>query len=184
MAFGGETQVSKQLLIAEDDAGFRETLALEFRDLGFHVTEVGSFKDFQSLEHFDFEYAVVDLKLAGDNGLKIVEGLANQAPDCRTIVLTGYGSIATAVRATKLGAINYLTKPASTSRILAAFDPQNSTQSLPDVASEPLSLARIEREYIENIVADCDGNISRAASLLGLHRQSLQRKLRKYPPLK
>lgn len=171
-----------RLLIAEDNAGFRETLALEFNDLGFLVTEAGSWNEYLTLRHLLFDYAVVDLKLGSDNGLKIVERLSLDAPECHTIVLTGYGSIATAVKAMKLGARNYLTKPASSSRILAAFDSHETLSDLPEVAAEPFSLAGAEREYIESVVARCNGNITRAAGLLGLHRQSLQRKLRKYPP--
>lgn len=172
----------KHVLIAEDDPGFRETLALEFSELGFEVSSAASFADFRSLPKRDFDFAVVDLKLGGDNGLRVVDSLGAEAKGCRTVVLTGYGSIATAVQATKLGAIDYLMKPASTARILAALAAPEVTRSFPDIEAPTPSLAKAEREYIETVVANCNGNISQAASKLGMHRQSLQRKLRKFPP--
>lgn len=172
----------KHVLIAEDDPGLRETLALEFSELGFEVSAAASYADFNRLPRKDFDYAVVDLKLGGDNGLRVVDSLGAEAKGCRTVVLTGYGSIATAVQATKLGAIDYLMKPASTSRILAALSKPADAQTFPEIESSTPSLAKAEREYIETVVANCNGNISQAASKLGMHRQSLQRKLRKFPP--
>lgn len=174
----------KRVLIAEDDAGFRETLALEFEDLGYDVSVAASCEEFGAFPRHDFDYAVVDLKLGADNGLRIVESLSRAGGHCRTVVLTGYGSIATAVQATKLGAVDYLMKPASTTRILAALMESEETSAFDEVDAQPLSLARVEREHIESVIASCNGNISLAASQLGLHRQSLQRKLRKFTPSK
>lgn len=184
MASSIDTLTRKRVLIAEDDAGFRETLALEFEDLGYDVSVAASCEEFGAFARHDFDYAIVDLKLGTDNGLRIVESLSREGDNCRTVVLTGYGSIATAVQATKLGAVDYLMKPASTARILAALTESDEASSFDVVDAQPLSLARLEREHIENVIASCHGNISRAASQLGMHRQSLQRKLRKFTPSK
>ena len=159
------------LLIAEDDSGFRDTLKIEFEDRGFAVTAITSYSEFSRLPTLDFDYAVIDLKLGTDNGLKLVDTLAKSRHNCRIVILTGYGSIATAVQATKLGAHNYLTKPASVGLILAALQVEAPVDTWSEPQSEPFSLARAEREYIETIIATCDGNISRAATRLGVHRQ-------------
>ena len=123
--------------------------------------------------------ALVDLKLKSESGLIVVEELHRRYPSCRIVILTGYGSIATAVKAITLGAANYLTKPASVAKIEAAFRGSCSDDGLHIPEIKP-TLARQEREYIESILTECQGNISMAAKVLGLHRQSLQRKLRKF----
>lgn len=171
-----------RLLIVEDDDLLRDTLALEFQDYGFHVQALASVDQYMKLDCSDFDAAIIDLKLGIDNGLKIVDALAKSQPNCRIVVLTGYGSIATAVQATKLGANNYLTKPVSTPMILEAISQSPVSPEFGPVAAETFTLARAEREYIESVIAACSGNISKAAMRLGLHRQSLQRKLRKYSP--
>ena len=104
-------------------------------------------------------------------------------PGIRTVVLTGYGSIATAIEAIKIGAVHYLTKPSDPDLIEDAFEKITGDPTVP-LPDSPPSLARHEREYIEYVLAGTGGNISEAARRLGLHRQSLQRKLRKYPPRK
>ena len=127
--------------------------------------------------------AVVDLKMPGGSGLDVLESLLEIDPSTRVVILTGYGSIATAVDAVRLGAVNYLPKPADADDILAAFDrgekpPQHRT----DLEFDAPSLARAEWEHINRVLADCGGNISEAARRLGIHRRTLQRKLEKYPP--
>jgi two-component system response regulator RegA len=112
-----------------------------------------------------------------------VEGLRRLDETTCIIMLTGYGSIATALTATKLGADHYLGKPADADQILNAYS--RISEGLHDAAGEPHavpSLARVEWEHIQRVLTDCDGNVSQAAKLLGLHRRSLQRKLAKYPP--
>jgi two-component system response regulator RegA len=173
---------ARRLLIAEDDAGFRETLALEFGELGFDVSAVSSIKELEALERRSFDFAVVDLKLGTDNGLRVIDAIRRASPACRIVVLTGYASIATAVQATKLGAIDYLMKPASVAKILGVLTSDSVGADFAQVDAPPPSLARAEREYIETVMANCHGNISKAAALLGVHRQSLQRKLRKFTP--
>lgn len=123
--------------------------------------------------------AVLDQNLDNDNGLDLIAPLLEQFPQCRVLVLTGYGSIAAAVAATRRGAHNYLTKPASVEEILRALreDPSQ-LDSLPD---SPPSLQRLEWEHIQRVLDAHDGNISRAADALGIHRRTLQRRLKKRP---
>ena len=125
------------------------------------------------------ELAVVDLRLPGQSGLEVVRDLKALDPTTDIVVLTGYGSIATAVESVRLGARTYLTKPADADQVLAAFG-GHADSTGPTTASVP-SLARVEWEHINRVLADCGGNISQAARLLGIHRRSLQRKLAKRP---
>jgi two-component system, response regulator RegA len=172
-----------KLLIADDDEHFGETLELEFTDRGYAVTRVRSAAVLASLPARYFDLALVDLRLGTDNGLDMVATLITENPDCRIVMLTGYGSIATAIKAIKLGAHNYLTKPASIDVIENALRDEESSVATNEPENQAPSLAKHEREYIESVLNDCGGNISRAARVLGLHRQSLQRKLRKFSPL-
>ena len=172
---------NKSLLIVEDDQRFADTLAAEFRDRGYHVEWLESLRAVQEHSTLDFRYAVVDLRIRQDSGLDVISCIKERSPDTVTIVLTGYGSIATAVKATKLGATAYLTKPVDADDIERALLGVDTEEDIP-IPDEFQSLYRHEREYIEYVLAECDGNISQAARRLGLHRQSLQRKLRKYTP--
>jgi two-component system response regulator RegA len=172
-------------LIVDDDPNFRETLTLEFEERGYRVTTAASLASYRALAQHNFDYAVVDLKLGHESGLAILDELLAAAPRCRVIIMTGYGSIATAVKAVKLGAYDYLPKPTTVptiERALLADGKRIDDRAAPNLHEEPLALARHEREYIEHVLEQCGGNVSEAARRLGLHRQSLQRKLRKYPP--
>lgn len=124
---------------------------------------------------------VLDLNLAGQSGLALIEPLLAISPECRIVVLTGYASIATAVDAIKLGAIQYLAKPVEVDAIIAAFDAsvQPNAEDLP--SAEPLSVDRLEWEHIQRILHEHDGNISATARALRMHRRTLQRKLAKRP---
>ena len=168
---------SRSLLIVDDDSSFRERLVRAMRDRGFEATGV---PDHPSAVHAaqteSPELALVDLRLPGESGLAVVRDLKALDASTVVVVLTGYGSIATAVESIKLGAASYLTKPADADQIVAAFD---GTQP-PDDAQAP-SLARVEWEHIQRILSDCSGNVSQAARVLGIHRRSLQRKLAKRP---
>jgi two-component system response regulator RegA len=167
----------KQLLIIEDDVMLRELLRESFRERDYVVHDCASLKEWKQEDVFRPSHAIIDLKLQGESGLDALAYVKTQFPDCLIIILTGYGSIATAVQAVKLGAVNYISKPASIDEIEYAFYETPS----PDVLStERPRLHEHEREYIEKVLQDVDGNISRAARVLGIHRQSLQRKLRKY----
>jgi two-component system response regulator RegA len=172
------------VLIAEDDVRFRETLVLEFRDLGFCVEQIGTLDEIDGFSPGIFTHALIDLRLGNTNGLQLVEKMLSREPLCRIVILTGYGSIATAVKAVKLGAVDYLTKPVCFNEIRRAlFGLSEPSKEFLPKKEDGLSLARLEREYIESVLARCEGNVSQAARILGLHRQSLQRKLRKFTPV-
>lgn len=164
-----------RLLLLDDEVSFRKALAEDFQERNYAVTEAGTIGEIQGQA---FDLAVVDLRLLGENGLHALVEIKKANPNCRIVVLTGYGSVATAVEAMKLGATNYLQKPVSTDVIEAAFHPEfkpvDKTEGLK-------TLNEHEHEYIEFVLTKNQGNITQAAKQLGLHRQSLQRKLKKYP---
>lgn len=173
----------RSLLVVDDDARFAETLAAEFRDRGYAVQCVESLGAVKSANAAQFQFAIVDLRLRNDSGLDVIVDLKERAPTIRIVVVTGYGSIATAVKATKLGATSYFTKPVDIDEVERVFyAEQDEEDEIIPIPDEFPSLYRHEREYIEYVLAECDGNISQAARRLGLHRQSLQRKLRKFSP--
>ena len=174
---------SASVLVVDDDETFRSRLvrALQSRELEAVGARDGE-EAVALAKKESPEYAVVDLRMPGMSGLDVVREL--KAIDAMTniVVLTGYGSIATALEAVRLGATHYLTKPADVDDILAAFDRTNRPPSdLSVVEHNVPSLARAEWEHINRVLTDCGGNITQAARLLGLHRRSLQRKLSKYP---
>lgn len=172
----------KKLLVVDDDDAFRESMQLEFTDRGYHVLGAPDHRAALGLAAVHRPaFAVVDLRLEGERGLAVLSDLVERLPTIKAVVLTGYGSIATAVEAIKLGARHYLTKPVDPDAIVQAFERERGDPNVL-VPDQPPSLARHEREYIEYVLASAGGNISEAARRLGLHRQSLQRKLRKYPP--
>jgi two-component system response regulator RegA len=171
-----------RLLIVDDDPRFSETLSAELAERGHRVENVESLDQLRSLDLGGLDYAVVDLRLRRDNGLDAVALIRKRAPAARVVVLTGYASIATAVRAVQLGASNYLTKPIWPEDLERALAGELPPDALDPERWEGPSLARHEREYIEYVLAQSDGNVSQAARRLGLHRQSLQRKLRKFTP--
>jgi two-component system response regulator RegA len=171
---------SRTLLVVDDDAPFRTRLVKAFIDRGFDATGVGSAADaIAAAQHDSPELALVDLRLGGDSGLDVVQQLKAIDDTTRIVVLTGYGSIATAVESMKRGATTYLTKPVDADQIAAAFDGAPSTPTATDTPVP--TLARVEWEHIQRVLADCGGNVSQAARLLGIHRRSLQRKLWKHP---
>ena len=172
---------SARLLLVDDDEIFGDTLARALSRRGYAVDLARSVADGRDrIESSPPDLAVIDLRIGDDTGLALVELLAQKVPDARMIVLTGFGSIATAVKAIKLGATQYLTKPASVDEILAALETNTAPQ--PVAAPEkPLSVRRLEWEHIQKVLAEHDGNISATARALGMHRRTLQRKLQKRP---
>lgn len=171
-----------KLLVVDDDDAFRESMELEFTDRGYQVIGAEDHRSALGLAAVHRpQYAMIDLRLGGERGLEVLVDLVERLPGIRAIVLTGYSSIATAVEAMKLGANHYLMKPSDPDAIEQALNRDVGDPTVP-VPDHPPSLARHEREYIEAVLAATGGNISEAARRLGLHRQSLQRKLRKYPP--
>ncbi len=171
------------ILVVDDDDVFRGRLARALEDRGFDVRTAGGYDAaVAAAEEESPEQAVVDLRMPGRSGLELVMALRRIDPATRIVVLTGYGSIATALEAVRLGATHYLTKPADVDAILAGFRRGELDADAPPTATaEVPSLARVEWEHIHRVLADCDGNISEAARKLGIHRRSLQRKLSKYP---
>ena len=173
-------------MLVDDDHIFRERLAKALTQRGFEVLQCANPLDAVAMAKRGIPHrAVVDLRMPDRNGLDVVRDLAELSEDMQILVLTGYGSIATAVEAVRRGAIDYLNKPVDTDQIIAAFDRDSDPMSpTPAVTEEhPPSLARVEWEHIQRVLADCGGNISQAARRLGIHRRSLQRKLGKLPPL-
>jgi len=171
-----------RFLVVDDDEAFRSRLvkALQGRRLEAHGA--GSADEALKLAASMLPHAaVVDLRMPGTSGLDLVPELAARCPGIQIVVLTGYGSIATAVEAVRRGAFNYLTKPLDADQILAAFERRGAAAA--PLPLETPSLARVEWEHIQRTLHDCDGNISQAARKLGLHRRSLQRKLAKLPPM-
>lgn len=176
------TDAGMRLLIVEDDADFATALSRAMRKRGFEVSvagDAGAARD--AAAEFAPTHAVVDLKLPGESGLKVVAELAALTPAPAIVVLTGYASIATAVEAVRLGARHYLAKPADADEILAALLRDQPDVDI-DVNPEPLSVARLEWEHIQKVLNEHGGNISATARALKMHRRTLQRKLDKNPP--
>lgn len=170
------------LLVVEDDDVLRERLVRALCDRGFLAQGAASSSEARRLSEDAPEYAVLDLRVGDDSGLEVLKALLAKDPATRVVMLTGYGSIATAVEAIRLGAVHYLTKPADADQIVSALQRGSTQPDSAAPASEPLSLARAEWEHINHVLVSVSGNISEAARRLGLHRRSLQRKLAKYPP--
>ena len=171
------------LLLVEDDATYRERLAKAITARGYEVRTAADAETALALAEADSpEFAVLDLRMPGESGLDLLRRLMAIDPTTKVLMLTGYGSIATAMEAVRLGVVNYLTKPADVDDILAAFTPEGTSPDLNADLATP-SLARVEWEHIQRVLSDCEGNLSEAARRLGMHRRSLQRKAgRKRPP--
>jgi len=175
---------SPLLLLVEDDALLRDRLARAFATRGFDVRTAADVGDAETAAAADPpELVVLDLRMPGGSGLDLIPKLLALDPATKIVVLTGYGSVATAIEAVRRGAVHYLTKPADADEILAAFsrDPRSPAGVVPE-PFQPMSLDRVEWEHINRVLVDCDNNISEAARVLGIHRRSLQRKLTKFPP--
>lgn len=172
----------QSILLVDDDDLFRNRMAKALTKRGYQIVTASSYTGgVEIIAQQKPAYAVVDLKMTGKSGLEVIKTGIRHHPDIRIAVLTGYGSIATATDAIKLGAIGYLTKPADIEDILKTLI----KDEMPDVSAKMKSpsLARVEWEHINRILNDCDNNISKAAKKLGIHRRTLQRKLQKYPPM-
>jgi len=172
------------MLLVDDDAVLRERLAKAFRERGFEVRTAGSYDEAVTLAEVESpEYAIVDLRMPGKGGLELVRALHSIDAMTRILVLSGYGSVATAVDAIHLGAVNFVTKPADAEDLLAAFERSERTDPTDSTGGyQAPTLARAEWEHIQRVLSDCGGNVSEAARRLGIHRRSLQRKLQKFAP--
>lgn len=170
------------ILLVDDDRTFCAALAGALRRRGHTVLLAHDFDDaLAEAKAWSPDRAVVDLRMPGRGGLEVVQALRAQLPELRIVVLTGYGSIATAVEAIKAGAVHYLTKPAEADEILSAFDRTCANIEAPTV-SQPPRLEEVEWEHLQKVLTDSGGNISEAARRLGMHRRSLQRKLARGRP--
>lgn len=180
MSTSDSTPAFAKMLLVDDDDVFRERLARAFGARGLVVRTASSIAAASELIAAErFEAAVIDLNLPDGSGLTLLQPLRVSNEAIRILVLTGYGSIANALQAVRLGAHDYLTKPADADQILAAI--RGGTQGTPPRTTVP-SLDRLEWEHIQRVLADTGGNISESARLLGIDRRSLQRKLAKFPP--
>lgn len=177
-----EPDLARSLLIVEDDEVLRERMARAFRDRGYEVREAPDADAAIAAARDDSpEFVVADLRMPGRSGVELIRELIALDPSTTAVVLTGYGSIATALEAMRAGAVDYLTKPADVDRIEAALHRRAADDRPAGEPGHVPSLARVEWEHINRVLADCGGNLSKAACLLGMHRRSLQRKLAKHP---
>jgi two-component system response regulator RegA len=175
------------VLLVDDDERLRSRMARAFEQRGYEAQQADGYDGAVAVTELEStEYAVVDLRMPGKSGLELVRELHRIDPATKIVVLTGYGSIATALEAVRLGATHYLTKPADVDGVIEAFGRSDAATG-PEAAAtgseapETPSLARVEWEHIQRVLTDCGGNITKASERLGIHRRSLQRKLSKFP---
>jgi len=175
------------ILLVDDDERLRSRMARAFEERGYETQQADGYEAAIAIaEGESTEYAVVDLRMPGKSGLEVVRELHRIDSATKVVVLTGYGSIATALEAVRLGATHYLTKPADVDEVIASFDRGETPPNPEGLAAESgapqtPSLARVEWEHIQRVLTDCGGNITKASERLGIHRRSLQRKLAKFP---
>lgn len=169
------------ILITDDDDLFAQTLARQLSRRGHQCTLANDAPSaLAQVEAAIFDAVLTDLVMPGDSGLKLVQALHEADPELPIVVLTGYASITTAVEAIKLGARQYLAKPATIDDILQALEQTQGNAEL-TIDAKPLSVDRLEWEHIQKVLAEHDGNISATARALNMHRRTLQRKLEKRP---
>ena len=169
------------LLIVEDDKPFLQRLARAMESRGFAVRTAESVAGgLMQVETASPAFAVVDMRLADGNGLDVISALKNRRPEARAIVLTGYGNIATAVNAVKLGAVDYLAKPVDADDVAHAL--LNHDGKAAEPPENPMSADRVRWEHIQRIYELCDRNVSETARRLNMHRRTLQRILAKRAP--
>ncbi|MEM9355316.1 MAG: response regulator [Pseudomonadota bacterium] len=175
---------NKTILYVDDDDVLRERLSRAFVARGLQVITAASVDEAtQQLNSIAPDLALVDLRMPGKSGMELLKELKQRSPQTKTVVLTGYGSIANAVDAMQLGALSYVTKPADADQILEAFE-QAAEESIQAAESEMKrpSLAETEWNHIQQVLADCGGNVTHAAKILDIPRRTLQRKLKKRAP--
>jgi two-component system response regulator RegA len=177
----GDLGEDRSLLLVDDDESFVKRLAKAMEKRGFLPETAESVAEGKAIAlSRPPAFAVVDLRLEDGNGLDVVEALRDKRPDCRIVVLTGYGAIATAVAAVKIGAIDYLSKPADANDIMSAL--LSKSESMPAPPDNPMSADRVRWEHIQRVYELCDRNVSETARRLSMHRRTLQRILAKRSP--
>tara|TARA_R110002049_G_scaffold309268_1_gene519499 strand:- start:1005 stop:1637 length:633 start_codon:yes stop_codon:yes gene_type:complete len=182
--YNARTVAATSILLVDDTLVLRERMSLAMEQRGFRVETAGNFDEAVDVfRRRPTDLAVLDLRMPGRSGLELLRKLLQIAPETRVIILSGFGSIPASIDAVRAGAVNFLSKPADADDILSAFM-RGDEPSVPDgaIAFPAPSLARNEWEHIHRVLSDCGGNISEAARRLGIHRRSLQRKLRKRAP--
>ena len=170
-----------KLIIVDDDTPFRERLGRSMEKKGFFVETISNYNDCMkrcSEEYFD--YAIVDMRLEDGSGLELIKKIKEISPTTKSLLLTGYGNIATAVAAIKTGAIDYLPKPAEIDQIYEALT--NADEILPPPPENPMTADRIRWEHIQRVFVLCNRNVSETARRLRMHRRTLQRILNKHAP--
>lgn len=172
--------MGRSILVVDDDTVFRNRLAQAFEHRDYQSIQAGTISEARRCFADQPDFAVIDLCLPDGTGLSLVQDAMRLAPSCKTVVLTGFGTITTAVEAIKSGAVNYLTKPVNADEILAALQSMGGQPS-PSRALPLPTLEQQEWAHIQRVIDQCEGNVSKAAKVLGLHRRSLQRKLAKRP---
>jgi two-component system response regulator RegA len=175
---------AESILLVDDTLVLRERLSMALEQRGFRVETAGNFDEAVTVfNKSPTDLAVLDLRMPGRTGLELLRRLLQMKPDTRIIMLSGFGSIPASIDAVRAGAVNFLSKPADADDILSAFL-RGDEPTVPDgaIAFPAPSLARNEWEHIHRVLSDCGNNISEAARRLGIHRRSLQRKLRKRAP--
>lgn len=178
---GAELGADRSLLLVDDDEPFVKRLAKAMEKRGFITETAESVAEGRAKAmNNPPAYAVVDLRLEDGNGLDVVETLRERRPDCRIVVLTGYGAIATAVAAVKIGAIDYLSKPADANDVTQALLARG--EALPLPPENPMSADRVRWEHIQRVYEMCERNVSETARRLNMHRRTLQRILAKRSP--
>ncbi len=172
---------NRSILVVDDDDVLRLRLTKSFARRGLTVFAASDFDSAMEQARLHTpDLAVLDLKMPGKSGFELLKALRELSPQTKIVILTGYGSIANAVETVKLGAVNYVTKPADADDVLAAFGEPPDEETQPDFP--PPSLASAQWEHIQRVLADCGGNISEAARRLDIPRRTLQRKLKKNAP--
>ena len=176
-----EIGADRSLLLVDDDEAFVKRLAKAMEKRGFVPETAGSVSEGRAIAVTrPPAFAVVDLRLEDGNGLDVVEALRERRPDYRIVVLTGYGAIATAVAAVKVGATDYLSKPADANDITNALLTKG--EAMPAPPENPMSADRVRWEHIQRVYEMCDRNVSETARRLSMHRRTLQRILAKRSP--
>ncbi len=171
----------RTLLLVEDDRPFLTRLARAMEGRGFIVDTAESVEEaLAKIKRAAPAYAVVDMRLGDGNGLDVVEAIREKRDDARTVILTGYGNIATAVTAVKLGAIDYLSKPADADEVFQALTRLPGQKA--EIPENPMSADRVRWEHIQRVYEMCDRNVSETARRLNMHRRTLQRILAKRAP--
>jgi two-component system response regulator RegA len=172
------------VLVVDDDDVFRKRLCRALQERDWDAHQAGNAEEaLRFARRISPDLVLLDLKMHDASGLTLIEQIKELDSTIAVIMLTGYGSIATATQALKLGADHYLSKPIDAEQIMAAYNELIAPGRERIVPETVPTLARVEWEHIQRILSDCSGNITQAAKLLGIHRRSLQRKLAKYPPL-